>query len=165
MEKDYNNNKHEDNNNHTCIKCMEPIESNLVRCQDKTYHRKCFTCSHCKNLLDPTTVNDSDSQLICKAWYNRYKINVVVWIFGKFDKDLNTKMYVLGNKMKTKMVAGQVFCQRISSTRVQRRKDWTKFCDGFCSEKVINQPQFLKYFLILFRKKKTSKHTKTQTGI
>ena len=92
MEKDYNNNKHEDNN-HTCIKCMEPIESNLVRCQDKTYHRKCFTCSHCKNLLDPTTVNDSDSQLICKAWYNRYKINVVVWIFGKFDKDLNTKMY------------------------------------------------------------------------
>ena len=91
MEKDYNNNKHEDNNNHTCIKCMEPIESNLVRCQDKTYHRKCFTCSHCKNLLDPTTVNDSDSQLICKAWYNRYKINVVVWIFGKFDKDLNRK--------------------------------------------------------------------------
>ena len=38
MEKDYNNNKHEDNK-HTCIKCMEPIESNLVRCQDKTYHR------------------------------------------------------------------------------------------------------------------------------
>ena len=61
----------DDNNSHICTKCYKPIVSNLIMCQGKTYHRTCFTCSHCKNLLDPATVNDSDSQLLCKAWYNR----------------------------------------------------------------------------------------------
>ena len=43
----------------------------VVRFQDNQYHRKCFTCSHCHNLLDPSTLNDSDPRLLCKPWYTR----------------------------------------------------------------------------------------------
>merc|ERR1711976_35762 len=56
-----------------CEKCKKSIKSRdrkVLACH-KVYHRSCFTCSHCNNLLDPATVIDSNSPLLCKSWYTR----------------------------------------------------------------------------------------------
>ncbi len=59
-----------------CEKCKKRIKSRdrkVLACH-KVYHRSCFTCSHCNNLLDPATVIDSNSPLLCKSWYTRYNL-------------------------------------------------------------------------------------------
>merc|ERR1711983_383778 len=56
-----------------CEKCKKFINlrDRKVWACSKVYHRSCLTCSHCHNLLDPATLTDPHSPLLCKAWYTR----------------------------------------------------------------------------------------------
>ena len=72
-----------------CEKCKKLINmwDRKARACDKVYHRSCLTCSHCHNLLDPATVTDPHSPLLCKAWYTRCNLKTKrnstfkIWIF------------------------------------------------------------------------------------
>ena len=58
------------------ISCVVSEKCGIYR---PSHDRKCFTCSHCRNLLDPSSLTGSDgSRLLCKPWYTRSNHNISI---------------------------------------------------------------------------------------
>ena len=61
---------------HECSKfdkelLLKVFEAEKQIAKPGSYHRKCFTCSHCRHLLDPASLTAGDTSLLCRPWHTR----------------------------------------------------------------------------------------------
>ena len=80
-----------------CPRCEKNVYfAEEVKGLGNVYHRLCFTCNHCRKMLDSGSITEHDNQMFCNSCYRSVRNTAPINLLMNFNRLFTGK--ILGRK-------------------------------------------------------------------